>query len=1014
MLVPSVGIERWYCVLLLQCEPVTDSCEFRNFPLPPPVDLSMRLSFFAAHASEAVRPCMFPKIALVWFVGVTVLWPYGIHAQTGEPDTVVRIPVSRDTWLSSVPQEQSGSNGGATRLKLKSYQELSLVDIDPAMLQGRTIEQATLVVRASPETTLGRVTVGSISAEWTEGSETNYRAQPGVSTFAHRQHPDVPWSYAGSDLCSVVLGLGNSTWHSADASPPDAEGWHKIDVDPSVVAMRIAGLSYGFLIFDDTGSEWKRDGEKFTVSPFPNRFLFSRDQGPRHAPYFEFKLGSEDRSPPGTPTLLESSVGELPRGEAWLSWVTPGDEGSAGTLGFTVSLNGTPLPRYLIPLAGTPGQRVHMHLRDIAWNQNQPLDVEIAAIDAAGNVGSALQGKITISNRRTDDSLKIALQATAGEQPLSQPKAGKPAIAKLGDANVAVIDELDKVQPITGEMVPKQPAGYLSANHLWNAERRLISLSGARSECIAFQVLIGGAAKEVTASLDFDGAASTATVRLGTYAYVSTERGPMPDPIVPLAGSWSVPAASENIAGQKYGSMHVEVELPDDLPAGIYTGTFKLRSKEGECNLPIELNVWSFQVPDRLTYLPEMNSYGLPANELDYYRLAHQHRTVLNRLPYSHRGTVDDGCAPIWDGKEFDWSAWDKRFGPLFDGTAFQDLPRSGVPIECFYLPLFENWPTPIEPHYNGGYWADRELSEEYRSQFVLASQRIAEHLRQRSWDDTLFHFYLNGKNDFKRAGWSRSTSPWILDEPAHFQDFWALRWFGDAFHEGINRVPGPKALVFRTDISRPEWQRDVLDGVIDYNVVGSAFRKYRRLVDDRRRKFGEIVIEYGTTNRPDQANVQPVAWCIDTWSLGIDGVLPWQTIGTAESWKKGDELSLFYPNRSGKGGPVPSVRLKAYRRGQQDVEYLALLAQSLGKPRWEVGQMAREALHLSADRATREGTANRGSEDAGRMGYSGLLPQEFDAFRKQVAAQIPPVPPSIDAAITHRVPPPRTFIERR
>ena len=33
-------------------------------------------------------------------------------------------------------------------------------------------------------------------------------------------------------------------------------------VDPSVVAARVAGVSYGFLLFDDTGSEWKRDGEQ--------------------------------------------------------------------------------------------------------------------------------------------------------------------------------------------------------------------------------------------------------------------------------------------------------------------------------------------------------------------------------------------------------------------------------------------------------------------------------------------------------------------------------------------------------------------------------------------------------------------------------------------------------------------------------------------------------------------------------------------------------------------------------
>ena len=54
--------------------------------------------------------------------------------------------------------------------------------------------------------------------------------------------------------------------------------------------------------------------------------------------------------------------------------------------------------------------------------------------------------------------------------------------------------------------------------------------------------------------------------------------------------------------------------------------------------------------------------------------------------------------------------------------------------------------------------------------------------------------------------------------------------------------------------------------------------------------------VEYGGTNPVQASNLQPVGWTLDAWSLGADGVLPWQTIGTARSWQQGDELSLFYP----------------------------------------------------------------------------------------------------------------------
>ena len=150
------------------------------------------------------------------------------------------------------------------------------------------------------------------------------------------------------------------------------------------------------------------------------------------------------------------------------------------------------------------------------------------------------------------------------------------------------------------------------------------------------------------------------------------------------------------------------------------------------------------------------------------------------------------GGAPRWDGRRLDWTGWDRRFGPLLDGSAFADLPRKGVPVECFYLPLHENWPSPMEGNYNGSYWADQAFPESYRRAFVSASRQIAEHLRARGWNDTLFHGFLNNKNNFKANGWSRGSSPGPLDEPANFQDYRALRYFGQAFHEGINQARPP------------------------------------------------------------------------------------------------------------------------------------------------------------------------------------------------------------------------------
>jgi Domain of unknown function (DUF4091) len=947
------------------------------------------------------------SIVLMLGIGAPLPESSGQNPPGREARAQVRLEVTRDAWISEVGREADGNNGGATRLKLKSIQEMSLLDFDPKPLLGRTIRAAALHLKKAGDESLKRVTVSSVGAEWDEGTGTGYAIQPGGVTFRHRRHPDLPWSLSGGDICHVILGNGGTIWGMAEASKPDRDDWQHVPVDARVIAARMAGISHGFLAFDDTGSEWTRNGETFTFRVFPNRFVFSREQNRASAPYFTIEPGPEDRRVPEAPSglRLEAGTALLPAGEALVSWVTPSDAGPAGTLGFFASLDGTPVPRELIPLAGIAGARVEMHLRDLKSQAGPEHKLAVRAVDAAGNRGPEATATIRISTR------------VPARLPRLKPDAGptdrSSVLPRLGDVDVAIIDELDKVNPSTGELIPAQAKGYEVANHLWDAAARRVTLQAAQNEFVAFQVMLRGdsPAGAIKGELIFDGAAGkTISVAVERYHPVPARGGPMPDPIVPMS------FGAESRMRAKYQSLHVEVYIPHGVAPGEYPGTIKLSASarpsdsaaldQEALSLPVSLRVWDFTLPDHLSFLPEMNCYGLPDDELDYYRLAHRHRTVLNRVPYNQAGRVQDGCAPLWDKArlKLDWSRWDRRFGPLLDGTAFADLPRKGVPVECFYLPLHENWPSPMEGNYNGEYWADRAFPDSYRQAFVAAAKEIAAHLTEKKWNETLFQGFLNNKNNFKANGWSRGSSPWLLDEPASFQDFWALRYFARAAHEGINQaakdnsrasVPRPR-LVFRADISRPQWRRDSLDGLLDYHVVGGALRQYSRLVFERKRALGEIVLEYGSTSAVEGSNVQPAAWCLDTWALGADGVVPWQTIGNSDSWKQADELALFYPHpakdkpgspRLGtKLTPIPSIRLKSYRRGQQDVEYLTIWSQLHGEPRWAVGQEVRAALQLAG---TRQASGFAGGEDAGRIDYGRLRPQHLWSLRVAIGEAI-------------------------
>jgi hypothetical protein len=941
---------------------------------------------------------------------------------------VVRLEVTRDTWVSGVGKEADGNNGGAPRLKLKSIQEMTLIDVDPAPLRGHVISTAELHLKSLNHPPLLRVTVGGIGAEWFEGQGVDYAIQPGGATFRHRRFPDLPWSLArpAGDLCHVILGNGGTNWGMADATATARDGWQIVSVTPAVVAARAAGLSHGFLVFDDTGSEWTRKGDRFQLQVFPNRFVYSRDRNDASAPFLTVTVGPEDHEPPAAPSSLTCDSGELPPGEVIVAWETPRDLGPAGTLGFMATLDERPVPRELIPLAGPPGTRVVMHLRDLDLGEASSAVLSVRAVDGAGNLGPKATTTVRFPGKPSGSLPESVLEI--GSVPASTP------LPRLGAREVAIIDELDKVRPQDGELIPPQPHDYLRVNHLWNAAERRISLHAARNEFVAFQVLIlglqPGLGLEPRPELVLgSGPGASIQVTSGRYHPVPTPVGLVPDPIVPLGL-----AAPRLPAGALSQSLHVELYVPHDVQAGTHRGTLTLYSGPESLRLAVTLTVWDFVLPDHLSFLPEMNCYGLPENERAYYRLAHRHRTVLNRLPYNQNGQIQDGCAPRWDGTRLDWTNWDHRFGALLDGSAFADLPRRGVPVECFYLPLHENWPSPMEGNYNGSYWADQAFPASYRQAFVSAARQIALHFQVRGWTDTLFHGFLNNKNNFKANGWARGSSPWLLDEPANFQDYWALRYFAQAFHEGINEarlearqgIAGAGGasfprLVYRIDDSRPQWRRDALDGLVDYHVVSSALRQYPRLVLDRKRRFGEIVIEYGSTNPVQASNVQPVAWSLDAWALGADGVLPWQTIGNARSWQRGDELALFYPlpdsgqvpnglaetaNPQGaEPGVVPSIRLKAFRRGEQDVEYLTLWSRQCGLPRATVGQQVRDALHLAG---SRQGTEPGGAEDAGRMDYSSLRPKELWALRTRIGAALSRAHPAAQSRLVDFRTPPR------
>jgi hypothetical protein len=284
----------------------------------------------------------------------------------------------------------------------------------------------------------------------------------------------------------------------------------------------------------------------------------------------------------------------------------------------------------------------------------------------------------------------------------------------------------------------------------------------------------------------------------------------------------------------------------------------------------------------------------------------------------------------------------------------------------------------------------EQAFDQQFKDEFASVVREFAKHYRERGWTRTQFQFFLNNKHfyrDPKQGG--RGSSWWLLDEPMNRDDWLALRFFGRMFKDALaadarrSTLDAPR-FHFRGDISRPQWQRDWLDGLLDLMCVsGEFFRKNERCMAMKRQQRIRFW-HYGTGNDIRVSNLTGEAWGVKVYLAGGDGFLPWNSLGGDGSFDKPAPTTLLYPGaRFGVAGPLASLRLKAFRRSQQDVEYLALLAKKMG---WSREQLAVAVAPLVSLNAT---TRERFVDDAGQTVFGNLSSEQFARLRASVAARL-------------------------
>ena len=247
-----------------------------------------------------------------------------------------------------------------------------------------------------------RVTVSTVATAWVEGTGNNYMAEQGrVPASIRPPLGKADWAYPGSStFMDAALGRGHTIWKFADATPPDAQGWQAVAVDPDVVAARVAGLSHGFAANDDLGCTWSYDAGKFVYNLYPNRFFSSHEQK-QFAPYLEVWVDGEDSQAPEAVKEIACKTDGFPAGQALITWKTPADRGGGKTLGFNVTYAAGDktgqMPRYLVPMAGKVGDECRMHIQDLPFEAGQEISLTVQSVDSAGNVSEAFTKKVKVS-----------------------------------------------------------------------------------------------------------------------------------------------------------------------------------------------------------------------------------------------------------------------------------------------------------------------------------------------------------------------------------------------------------------------------------------------------------------------------------------------------------------------------------------------------------------------------------------------------------------------------------------
>jgi len=235
------------------------------------------------------------------------------------------------------------------------------------------------------------------------------------------------------------------------------------------------------------------------------------------------------------------------------------------------------------------------------------------------------------------------------------------------------------------------------------------------------------------------------------YTKASLGKGWYPDALIPfhniqadsseVEGRWIyplwLPDFNNRIDNQKSLLIWVDQFIPfkeEEAAPGKYVTSISVTIGEQTQQIPIELDVWDFAIPNENQFKASVQEEGFLSRmdekqELQVYQLFKRNRMALMDPTYKPVLKLIDG-----NKVNIEWGAFDKRLAKYFTGEAFtekygyKDGPGYAEPIETFMLPF-----DVYGKHGTSG-WPDignQEVEKDAanKKQFIAAIAEVRNHL---------------------------------------------------------------------------------------------------------------------------------------------------------------------------------------------------------------------------------------------------------------------------------------------